>query len=153
MWLVCLMLLPAAFEAKAEPTQHEIDHMKKQVFEAFTQFLKLWREERYFELYEWGKKQSQDHITPEEFATRMVELSWVPEGLEKEPPLEISFRFRTLIYVSATVHFRHKTNSTRQLSKTQHFQLVWEEDRWRFDLLQMLRSPFYTPASESSVAK
>ncbi len=132
-------------EFPARPTPFEVDKIRETVDTAFQQFIRLWGEERYFELYEWGKKQSRDFITPEEFATRMVRLDWVPVGMIEEEPFRISFRFRTFIYVDASIKFRHKTKAALQFQKRQTFLLLWEDQRWRFDLLQMLRSPFYTP--------
>ncbi|MBF0289675.1 MAG: hypothetical protein HQM14_17825 [SAR324 cluster bacterium] len=136
-------------EFPARPTPFEVTKIRDTVDSAFQQFIQLWAEERYFELYEWGKKQSRDFITPEEFATRMVKLDWVPVGLIEEEPFQISFRFRTFIYVEASLKFRHKTKASLQFQKRQTFLLLWENGRWSFDLLQMLRSPFYTPFQQT----
>ena len=111
----------------------------------FEDFLQLWQEERYFELYKYGKQQSTNQITIEEFATRMVELDWVPVGLLTEKKIEISYRYRTLLYVNTAIVFRHKSNFDLQFTKQQSFLLLKESGKWRFDLLQMIRSPFYTP--------
>ncbi len=135
-------------EFPARPTPFEIENTTEEVDRAFKNFLQLWNEERYFELYDFGKKRSRDFIVPEEFATRMVKLPWVPVGLAEENAYDIDFRFRTFIYVAATIQFRHKTNSSLEFKKRQTYLLVWEENRWRFDLLQMLRAPFYAAAEE-----
>lgn len=132
-------------EFPPRPTKYEINQIRETVDLAFRQFLQLWEEERYFELYDWGRKQSRDFISPEEFATRMVKLDWLPDSNADKPPHVVSYRFRTLIYVDATIPFRHKTDKSLKFSKRQTFLLLWEDKRWRFDLLQMLRSPFYTP--------
>ena len=58
---------------------------------------------------------------------------------------EISYRYRTLLYVNATIVFRHKSNFDLQFTKQQSFLLLKEGGKWRFDLLQMIRSPFYSP--------
>lgn len=136
-------------EFPARPTPFERTRIRETVDLAFEQFLQLWAEERYFELYEWGKKQSQDFLSAEEFATRMVKLDWVPNGMVEDEPFQVSFRFRTFIYVDASINFRHKTNTALKFKKRQTFLLLWEKGRWRFDLLQMLRSPFYTPFGEN----
>jgi hypothetical protein len=111
----------------------------------FLNFLQLWQEERYFELYKYGKKHSTDQISIEEFATRMVELDWVPVGLKTGIEPEISYRYLTLLYVNAAIVFRHKSIFDLQFTKQQSFLLLKESGKWRFDLLQMIRSPFYIP--------
>ena len=75
----------------------------------------------------------------------MVELDWVPVGLLSEKNPEISYHYRTLIYVNAAIVFRHKSFFDLQLTKQQSFLLLKEAGKWRFDLLQMIRSPFYSP--------
>jgi len=58
---------------------------------------------------------------------------------------KIDYRYRTLVYVDTTIFFRHKSFMDLQFSKQQSFLLIKEEGEWRFDLLQMIRSPFYSP--------
>lgn len=132
-------------EIPPHPTPNELIQIRASVELAFKSFIQLWSEEQYFELYELGKKQSREFLTAEEFAVRMVRLDWVPQQLNDETPFEIFYRFRTLIYVNAIFEFRHKTNTPLKFKKKQTFLLLWEDAKWRFDLLQMLRSPFYTP--------
>ena len=135
--------VPAAIAR--QPTPMELEAIRKETRVVFRDFLQLWQEERYFELYKYGKKQSTDQITIEEFATRMVELDWVPLGLTTGREPEISYRYRTLLYVNAAIVFRHKSIFDLQFTKQQSFLLLKESGKWRFDLLQMIRSPFYTP--------
>ena len=75
-----------------EPTPAEMEAISKETRLVFESFLQLWQEERYFEMYDYGKKQSREILSLEEFATRMVELDWVPVGLSPEKPSEISYR-------------------------------------------------------------
>ena len=128
-----------------QPTPAELEAIRKETEIVFQTFLQLWQEERYFELYEYGKKHSRNQLTIEEFATRMVELDWVPVGLHSEKTPEVNYRYRTLLYVDAAILFRHKSIMDLQLSKQQSFLLIKEEGKWRVDLLQMIRSPFYSP--------
>jgi len=136
-------------ETPPHPTSKELEQIRESVSLSFKEFIQLWSEERYFELYELGKKQYREFLTSEEFATRMVRLDWVPQQLNNETPFDVSFRYRTLIYVNAIFEFNHKTNTSLTFKKKQTFLLLWEDGKWRFDLLQMLRSPFYTPFEES----
>ena len=128
-----------------QPTPAELEVIRKETKLVFQNFLQLWQEERYFELYEYGKRHSKNQLTIEEFATRMVELDWVPMGLLPEKIPEVNYLYRTLLYVDAAILFRHKSFMDLQFSKQQSFLLLKEEGKWRFDLLQMIRSPFYSP--------
>ena len=127
-----------------QPTPAELEAIRKDTMIVFQNFLQLWQEERYFELYEYGKRHSKNQLTIEEFATRMVELDWVPVDLLPENNPEVNYRYRTLLYVDVAILFRHKSFIDLQFSKQQSFLLLKEEGKWRFDLLQMIRSPFYS---------
>lgn len=142
-WVNIFSVLPA-LNAR-QPTPVELAAIRKETMVVFKDFLQMWKEERYFELYNYGKKHSRDQITIEEFATRMVELDWVPVDLLPEKMPEISYHYRTLIYVNAAIVFRHKSFFDLQFTKQQSFLLLKEAGKWRFDLLQMIRSPFYSP--------
>ena len=128
-----------------QPTPTELEAIRKETKIIFQNFLQLWQEERYFELYEYGKRHSRNQLTIEEFATRMVELDWVQVGLLTDNNPEVNYRYRTLLYVDVAILFRHKSFMDLQFSKHQFFLLLKEEGKWRFDLLQMIRSPFYSP--------
>tara|TARA_B100000945_G_C20201610_1_gene511731 strand:- start:73 stop:558 length:486 start_codon:yes stop_codon:yes gene_type:complete len=145
--LFCLLTIISGFlnASARQPTPAELDAIRKETKIVFKNFLQLWQEERYFELYEFGKNHSKNQLTIEEFATRMVELDWVPVGLLSEKIPEVNYRYRTLLYVDAAILFRHKSFMDLQLSKKQSFLLIKEQGKWRFDLLQMIRSPFYSP--------
>ena len=78
-----------------QPTPTELEAIQNETMVVFQDFLQLWQEERYFELYKYGKQRSTNQITIEEFATRMVELDWVPVGLVSEKNTKISYRYGT----------------------------------------------------------
>ena len=124
-----------------QPTPAEMETISKEMRLVFETFLQLWQEERYFEMYDFGKKQSKEILSLEEFATRMVELDWVPVGLSPEKPSEISYRYRTLLYMNAHIVFRHKSFYDLQFTKPKAFLLQKEGGSWKFDLIQMIRSP------------
>ena len=142
--LLCMLWNQPAYARQPTPAEMENIHLETGL--VFESFLQLWQEERYFEMYDFGKKQSRGQLSLEEFATRMVELDWVPVGLSPEEPSEISFRYRTLLYMNANIIFRHKSYYDLQFTKPQSFLLQKEEGSWRFDLIQMIRSPFYSPS-------
>ena len=128
-----------------QPTPAELESIRMETKIVFENFLQLWQEERYFEMYNYGRNQSRKQVSLEEFATRMVELDWVPVGLETEIPVEIDYQFRTMLYVNATVLFQHKNYYDLRFPRKQSFLLIWEDNAWRLDLLQMIRSPYYAP--------
>ncbi len=146
-FLFCVLSLFVAVHGAIarQPTPFELEAIRKETRVVFLNYLQLWQEERYFELYKFGKKHSTDQISIEEFATRMIELDWVPAGLKTGKEPEISYRYLTLLYVNAAIVFRHKSILDLQFTKQQSFLLLKEGGKWRFDLLQMIRSPFYIP--------
>ncbi len=130
-WLLLLFcglnLFSVVPEAIArQPTPAELEAIRKETKLVFQNFLQLWQEERYFELYKYGKKHSTDQISIEEFATRMVELDWVPVGLKTGIEPEISYRYLTLLYVNAAIVFRHKSILALQFTKHQSSLLLME---------------------------
>jgi hypothetical protein len=54
-----------------------------------------------------------------------------------------------MLYVEATIVFRHKSMVDLQFERSQAFLLLKEDGKWRFDLLQMIRSPFYVPVASN----
>ena len=147
-WLIILLSILITFVLPRlnarQPSPTELESILEETKEVFENFLRLWQEERYFELYKFGKKNSTDQISIEEFATRMVELDWVPMGLAPENEPQISYRYKTLVYVKASIVFQHKSYSDLQFTKHHFFLLMKENGKWRFDLIKMIRSPFYS---------
>ena len=143
----CLLIIISEFSnaSARQPTPAELEAIRKETKIVFQNFLQLWQEERYFELYEYWKRHSRNQLTIEEFATRMVELDWVPVGFLPGKIPEVNYLYRTLLYIDAEILFRHKSFMDLQFSKKQSFLLLKEEEKWRFDLLQMIRAPFYSP--------
>lgn len=137
-----LALVPGGPVAWAESNFFEQRKIEAQALEAFQRVLRLWQEEVYFELYDFGMAESRARISREQFAQRMVELSWVPKGELNPKHLKTSFRFRTLVYITARVPYQHKFNPDRRFSKDQTMMLVQEEGQWRLDLIELIRSPY-----------
>ena len=134
-----------SYAVARQPPSTELAAIQNETMAVFQDFIQLWQEESYFELYKYGKRQSKNQMTIEDFATRMVELDWVPEGFEEGESPEILYHYRTLLYVSAAIVFRHKSNFDLQFAKKQSFLMLKENGKWCFDLMQMIRSPFYSP--------
>lgn len=139
--VAAVIIIPAG-TAWGEPNYFEKRNIELQALEAFKEIISRWREEVYFELYDSGMEESQGRITREEFAQRMVELSWVPLGELNPKFLKLRYHFRTMVYVTARVPYRHKFDLERTFSKDQTMVMVWEKGAWRVDLIELIRSPY-----------
>lgn len=128
--------------AQAEPTRYEKQNVEAQALEAFRRMLGLWKEELYFELYEFGMESTKKQVSMGIFAQRMVELAWVPHGELNAKFLKPKFRFRTMVYINARVEYRHKFNPDRKFLKDHTFLLFEENGTWRIDLVQLVRAPY-----------
>ncbi len=140
--LVLLLPGPGPQAVWGEPTRFEMREVEAQALEAFRNIMGLWQEELYFELYDHGMEATKSRINLENFAQRMVELSWLPQGELNPKFLKSRFRFRTMVYVSARVQYRHKFNPDRTFFKDHTFLLLEEKGSWRVDLIQLVRAPF-----------
>lgn len=142
--LLAPMLGSMPANLSADPNPFEIQDIEARAKESYKRFIKLWQEELYFELYDLGIQSTRDRITREQFAQRMVELAWVPDGALNEKYLIATMRFRTMVYVKARVLYRGKFNPDMRFSKDLSVLLLFERGRWRLDLIQLIRSPYTT---------
>jgi hypothetical protein len=140
--LAALNLAPFPTAATAAPNAFEERKIEAQALEAFRRMLTLWREEVYFELYDQGMEASKARISRENFAQRMVQLEWLPQGDPAPRYLSANYRFRTLTYVKVRVLYRNKFNPSQQFSKDQSFLLTQEQGAWKVDLVDLIRSPY-----------
>jgi hypothetical protein len=144
-WVAWALALAAtvllASPAQAEPNLYEQRDLEEEALRAFRQSITLWREELYFELYEGGWEASKERVPVEEFAQRMVELSWVPQGDPDPKFLKTDFRHRTMIYVYSRLLFQNKFIPEQRFSKDFSALMLKENGRWRVDLVQLVRSP------------
>lgn len=140
--LLALMPWPHADPVLAAPTRYEKQEVEAQALEAFRRIMDLWKEELYFELYESGMESTKKQVSLEAFAQRMVELAWLPQGELNAKFLKPKFRFRTMVYISARVQYRHKFNPDKTFFKDHTFLLLEEDGTWRIDLVQLVRAPF-----------
>lgn len=138
--LAALVTLPAA--PQADPNYYEQRRIEAEALEAFRRVISLWQEEVYFELYDHGMAASRARLPREEFAQRMVELAWVPEGELNPRFLSAQYRFRTVVYITARVPYRHKFNPENRFVKEQTLLLRREDGQWKIDLVALIRSPF-----------
>ncbi len=141
--LAVVLLLPTwAGRAAGEANFFEQRKIEAQALEGFRRVITLWQEEVYFELYDFGMAATKARISREDFAQRMVELSWVPRGELNAEHLKAHYRFRTVVYITVRIPYRHKFNSEERFSKDQTLVMVQEEGQWRIDLIALIRSPY-----------
>jgi hypothetical protein len=140
--LVSVSILAGAPPAPGAPNPFEQRKIEAQALEAFRRILALWREEVYFELYDHGMEASKARIAREDFAQRMVQLEWLPQGEPARRYFSAEYRFRTMAYVKVRVLYRNKFDPSRQFNKDQTFLLLLENGTWRIDLIDLIRSPY-----------
>lgn len=138
--LAVLVLVPAT-SLRAQFNKYEIKVITEDIEERFDLLMDTWKEELYFEMYDFGQRQSQMRLTRAEFAQRMVELKWRPSLT----PIEID-RIEILYLNYAVIYFwqefENKINVLRTIRKYMVFPVILENGVWKFDLTQLIRIPF-----------
>ncbi len=127
---------------RADAGAFEQRKIAAQAQEAFIHIINLWREEVYFELYDSGMETSKARISREEFARRMVQLDWIPQGDLNPKFLKAEYRFRTVVYVSARITYRNKFDAAAPFARDQTMLMLEENGAWHIDLIQLIRSPY-----------
>jgi len=137
--LLLLLLLPRL--GQAAPNYYEVNIIKKQVEKSFFNFLDMWKEELYFDMYELGQKNSQTRLSKSEFAQRMVDLPWKP-SLTKPRISTIEVDYRNFTLIHCVLEMENKINSYRKVLKKYTFHVILEKGGWKFDLTQVIKVPF-----------
>lgn len=142
--LICMVACLAALLLPAEAgafNKFEVKIMTENIQESFTLLIDTWKEELYFEMYDFGQRTSQRKLTRSEFAQRMVELKWKPSL----KPIEID-RIELLYHNYAVIYFWqefvNKVNTLRTIRKYMTFPTILEGGQWKFDLTQLIRIPY-----------
>ncbi|MDH4248204.1 MAG: hypothetical protein OEW39_10335 [Deltaproteobacteria bacterium] len=126
----------------ADPNKFDQQRIEAAALDAFHKVLSMWREEVYFELFANGTLESQLRLGQEGFAQRMVELSWVPDGIPNPKYQTTEFRHRTMVFIKVRIPYRNKFNPDKRFSKDQVLLMQQEGGTWRVDLVQLVRAPF-----------
>ena len=140
LWALGLMLSGAV--AQAEPSPYEVEALQQEARAAFLHVVELWQGEMFFELYDEGWSDSQERIQQDAFAQRMVELAWAPAEKPEAKAVKTTLRYRTMVYVNVRLVFRNKYKTDKQIVRDQQFLMLKENNRWRMDLIQLLRAPY-----------
>ena len=141
--LACMLLstLSLPLKVEAAPNYYEVRIVKAEVRAAFENFLSMWKEELYFDMYDHGQIYSRRLMGKSEFAQRMVDLPWKPS--QKDLVIEeISVDYRSFTMIQCVVEMENKTNPSRKVEKRYYFHVILEKGKWKFDLGQVIRVPF-----------
>ena len=131
----------AGMSATARMNKYETKVLKESISERFSQLIQMWKEELYFEMYDFGQVRSRAILSKAEFAQRMVDLQWKPALTEIK--LEtIRILYRNFVAVHCIIEFENKVNLAQKVTKRMIFPTILEKNGWKFDLLQFIRIPF-----------
>ena len=125
----------------AQINKYERKEIRESILETFNELNQMWKEELYFEMYDFGQTKSKRILSKAEFAQRMVSLKWKPALTEIK--LEtVQIIYRNFAAVHCIIEFENKVNLTQKVIKRMIFPTILEERKWKFDLLQIIRIPF-----------
>lgn len=138
--LICILLTTHLYGEETF-NQYEMEIITEKIEGAFTLLIDTWNEELYFEMYDFGQRNSQMKLSRGEFAQRMVELKWKPTLTPVEiDRIDVLYRNFAVIYF--WMEFENKVNLLRKIKKYMTFPIILENDDWKFDLTQLIRIPF-----------
>ena len=139
--LVLVLIFTGSNNLFAAFNKYETKVITEEIEEAFKLLIDTWNEELYFEMYDFGQRDSQQRLTRGEFAQRMVELKWKPTLAPiKIDRIEILYLNYAVIYFWQ--EFENKVNVLEKVKKYLVFPVILENNRWKFDLTQLIRIPY-----------
>ncbi|MDX2471026.1 MAG: hypothetical protein QNL04_10670 [SAR324 cluster bacterium] len=138
-FLFTVTFCPRKLEAK--PNYYEVRIVKAEVKKSFENFISMWKEELYFDMYDHGQIYSRRLMGKSEFAQRMVDLPWKPSAKEMTIE-EIEVDYRSFTLIRCVLEMENKTNPSRKVEKRYYFHVILEKGKWKFDLGQIIRVPF-----------
>lgn len=145
-----------AFKAYATPNPYEIQILHTKINAAFHLLMETWKEELYFDIYDLGTQKSKTKLSKEVFAQRMVDLKWKPT-ITKEEIVKIDIYYLNFAGIHSEIEFESKVNPLRVIKKGIVFPTFFENNGWKFDLMQLIRTPFFgkhiNPSEKKEPAK
>ena len=139
--VLVLSIFLFAGEVQAAFNKHEIKLISEKIESTFQILIDTWKEELYFEMYDFGQRKSRKHLSRGEFAQRMVDLKWKPTlKAIKIDRIDILYHSYAVIYFWQ--QFEHKVNSLNRIEKYMIFPIILETNQWKFDLTQLIRIPY-----------
>ena len=142
---ICILLLfcfTGSLKAEsAPPNKYELAIIEDNIRTSFDTLMQIWKEELYFEMYEFGQRQTKKVLKKSEFVQRMVDLKWKP-AVEKEILKKVHIIYRNFGSVHVIVKFQNKINATYTIEKEVVFPIILEKNSWKYDLTQLIRIPY-----------
>jgi len=130
------------FKAQATPNPYEVRILHTKINGAFHLLMETWKEELYFDIYDLGTQESKTKLSREAFAQRMVDLKWKPT-ITKEEIIKIDIYYLNFASVHSKIYFESKVNPLRIIKKEIVFPTFFENNGWKFDLMLLIRTPFF----------
>lgn len=125
----------------AQPNHYEEILIKESVLDEFTTLINTWKEELYFEMYDFGSTESKSVLSLVEFAQRMVDLRWKP-SLVPLKNVDIQIVYRNYATIRFVQQYENKINMTDIVTKEMVFPATMEGNQWKFDLTQLINIPY-----------
>ncbi len=128
-------------ECQAGINTYETKVINKQITASFHLLIDNWNEELYFDMYDFGQRNSKKQLTRAEFAQRMVDLKWKPT-LKKVKISRIKILYRNYAVIYFIQEFENKVNAAQRIEKEMIFPTLLEKKDWKFDLTQLINIPY-----------
>lgn len=141
-FVLSLTCLISSLKAESNaPNKYELAIIEDNIRTSFNTLMQIWKEELYFEMYDFGQKQTRVTLQKGEFVQRMVDLKWKP-AIKEEKLKKVHIIYRNFAAVHAVILFQNKTNPTYTIEKIVIFPVILEKNGWKYDLTQIIRSPY-----------
>lgn len=132
-------LADSSYAKKERPSGADKDEVKRLAERDFDSIINLWKDEKYEELYDYGTLSSHIRISKENFIKEMkgkaFKLMCCGDAARE---IEVIYKSPTSVYVKAKIGYK---SATKELFHHETFGLIFEEGKWRTDMIQILRSP------------
>ncbi len=118
----------------------DVDETKRLAERDFDSIINLWRDEKYEELYEYGILSSHVRISKEGFIRGMKQKKFKLMCCgDAAREIDAIYKSPTVVYVKAKIGYKNHINKVAFRHET--FKLVFEDGKWRTDIMQILKLP------------
>jgi len=110
--------------------------------ETLTTIMRLWKNENFKKLYEYGTLSSQSTYSKEAFIARMERKQWKLDCCGNTIKIISSKSdLDTLVYVRAKIGYKKKSFGAQTEFVTETYQLSFDYDKWRISLFTLVYAP------------
>jgi len=125
---------------RGKPPADNIDETKRLSERDFDSIINLWKDEKYDELYGYGTLSSHVRISKEGFVKEMTQKKFKLLCCgDAAREIEVIYKSPTVVYVKARMGYKNHIN--KEAFRHETFKLVFEEGKWRTDIMQILKLP------------